>query len=371
VHDLSNILTPIMSYTEILRASPEMQGTREGQEALEAIYEASLDARKALTRLRSFHRQGDGKDAQQALDINSVIQAAVVLTQPKWKDMAQAEGRTIHVRLELSDVAPVQGEPSDLREAFVNLIFNAVDALETGGTITLRTRMEEGKVAAEVEDSGVGMTEEVRRRALEPFFTTKGQEGTGLGLPLVHQTVMQCGGTLRISSRLGAGTTVSLRFPVASETVATPAEDHSPKAVRRLQVLLVDDNLSVHEAISQFLQLDGHSVDVVSTPHEALEKFRETPYDLVLTDWSMPDMSGNQLALAIKALSPRTPILMMTGFGNTGLVAQGTTGFDAVLAKPFTRGELQAAIRQAVTSYFLEGAGALRVLTSTSRRQTA
>jgi len=159
-----------------------------------------------------------------------VIEQTVSLTQPKWKTQARSSGRTIEVVTNLEDVPPVTGNPSELREALTNLIFNAVDAMPEGGTITLRSHSEDQAVLCEVSDTGTGMSEDVRTRCLEPFFSTKGDKGTGLGLSMVFGTIKRHNGTLDIESAVGRGSTFRIRFPVDNGATATGAAQFTEAA---------------------------------------------------------------------------------------------------------------------------------------------
>ena len=198
------------------------------------------------------------------MDLVHLVRQAISLTQPKWKTQAQASGAEIHIVEELGEVPPISGDESALREVFTNLIFNAVDAMPDGGTITLRTRGESNQgVFVEVADTGTGMSEEVRQRCLEPFFTTKGERGTGLGLSMVFGIVQRHMVGRLISGRsLGKGTTFILRFPLQTAAPATVAAKtaQSLPTQQRLRILLVDDEPQVRQVLTAFLEIDGHTV---------------------------------------------------------------------------------------------------------------
>jgi CheY-like chemotaxis protein len=243
-------------------------------------------------------------------------------------------------------VPPVLGSRPDLRNALANVVFNAVDALPLGGTITFRSRVEGDHVLLQVSDSGTGMPEEVRRRCLEPFFTTKPEHGTGLGLAIVRDTVRQHHGLLDLWSVAGEGTTVSIRLPAAPRA-AEPA--HEPVvaigAIPPLRILVVDDEPLVRRLLADYLAIDGHAVETATNGRHALDRFRAGRYDLVVTDRAMPEMGGDELAAAIRRLSFDEPVIMLTGFGDLMLAAdERPLGVDLVLSKPVT----PAALRQAV-----------------------
>jgi CheY-like chemotaxis protein len=233
-----------------------------------------------------------------------------------------------------------------LREVVTNLIFNAVDAMPGGGTITLRTREESGRVILEVCDTGIGMDEEVRQHCLEPFFTTKGANGTGLGLAMVYGIVQRHSGTVELESQPGIGTTFSLSFPVAGCFANDPAEKKSIIG-RPLRVLVVDDEPVLCQLLFEYLKSDWHTVETATSATQALEKFRLGSFDLVITDRLMPEMSGDDLAAAIKAMAPRQPVVMVTGFVNE---SETTDRGNIILSKPISLLSLRQAITSAVAA---------------------
>jgi CheY-like chemotaxis protein len=188
------------------------------------------------------------------------------------------------------------------------------------------------------------MTEEVKRRCLEPFFTTKGERGSGLGLAMVYGVVERHEGTVEIDTILGQGTTFSFSFPPdRSGLVPQPAVP--AKVSRPLRVLVVDDHPILTEILAETLSRDWHTVTTAMNGRDAFEKFQREDFDLVITDTARPEMNGDQLAAAIKARAPALPIIMLTGFGNLKELNEEISEFvDHVLTKPATNAELRAAI---------------------------
>jgi CheY-like chemotaxis protein/anti-sigma regulatory factor (Ser/Thr protein kinase) len=301
--------------------------------------------------LREFYRQRDEGEVFAPVDLNKLIEQAVSLTQPKWKNQAEAKGVTIRVVTEFERIRPVAGSEAGLREALTNLIFNAVDAMPQGGTITVRTRSANSRVIMEVADTGMGMTEEVRQRCLEPFFTTKGDRGTGLGLSMVYGILQRHRGSVEIETAPGKGTTFRLSLPAAQEKPPTCKRDSAPASIRPLRVLLVDDEDIVCQILREYLVEDGHVVETAANGHEALDKLPKAAFDVVILDRAMPGLSGDQTALAIKELKPELPVILLTGFGNM-MQAAGETppGIDLVLGKPVTIAGLRSALAQVVKS---------------------
>jgi len=345
-HDFNNSLMPIMGFSELLLAHPAILDDKEKTSGyLETIRTAAKDAASIVSRLREFYRSNENSDVFAPVNLAQLLRQSISLTQPKWKGQAQASGAETRIVEELETVPPVSGDESALREVFANLIFNAVDAMPRGGSITLRTRGEESGVTVEIADTGGGMSEEVRQRCLEPFFTTKGNRGTGLGLAMVFGIVQRHGGTLDLRTEQGKGTTFILHFPLQVSIPAAIVESQSLPNPDRLHVLLVEDEPQVRDVLTAFLETDGHSVGNAEDGAEGLRRFLAEKFDLVITDKAMPGMSGNQLALEIKRFSPHMPVVLLSGF-NTGDNDKGP-GIDVIVSKPITIPALRKAIRRA------------------------
>ena len=349
-HELNNALQPIAGFSELLLIEPDALDDKEHvRDYLQMIVTATRDAASVVRRVREFYRERQPQEPLQPTNVNGPVGQAIAFTQAKWKDEAMARGIAISIRTDLQDVPMVLGNEAELREALTNLILNAVDAMPYSGTITIGTRAEDRRVVLEVRDTGTGMDREGKKRCFEPFFSTKGSQGTGLGLSIVHGIVQRHGGTVTIESRVGKGTAVIIRLPVAAGEHAQ-VEDLEPEAQsRRLKLLVVDDEPSVRQIISSLLATDGHEVVTANDGRKGLEKFLSGAFDVVLTDRAMPKMNGDQLAAAIKQISPGTPIVMLTGFSGV-MEASGEkpAGVDVIVGKPVTRAMLRQALAQVV-----------------------
>jgi signal transduction histidine kinase len=222
-HDFNNALTLIMGSGEILLSDAEHEHlTKENAILmLNDILTATRDAATLVGDLRKFSKTGYNGDAQpQPVNLNLLLERAVALSKTKWDSQAFGEGSQIRVTVDLQEVPVIMGDAARLGDAITNLIFNAVDAMPKGGTLTLRSRGEGKFVLLEVSDTGIGMTEEVRRSCFEPFFTTKGQNGTGLGLAMVYAIAQHHSGAIDIASEPGKGTTFTLRLPTGEREPA-------------------------------------------------------------------------------------------------------------------------------------------------------
>ncbi|MEQ1862487.1 MAG: response regulator [Chthoniobacteraceae bacterium] len=344
VHDFNNALMTVIGYSELLLGDPlAIADTEQVRDYLTTINTAGRDASHVVSRLRDFYRPRDKDDPFEPVDLNKIIEEAVKLTQPKWRVQAQSKGIQVQVQYQLERVPPMFGNPSELREAMMNLIFNAVDSMTTGGQITLRSRQDGARVQCEVEDTGQGMSADVRQRCLEPFFTTKGESGTGLGLPMVFGVITRHDGQLDIDSVVGRGTNMILSFPVhdpvgaSSSTIVIPAAP-----LRPLKVLVVDDELSSRDIVSRYLASDGHDVTTVETGMEAVWQFEHSRFDLLLTDHTMPGMNGIELAQVLRQMRMNQPIILLTGFVFDAKTLP--SGISCVVRKPVAPERLRAAL---------------------------
>lgn len=346
-HDFNNTLMPILGFSDLLLKNDALLSDKdEARKCLEMLRTSAQDAANVVNRLREFYRPIDASEEFPIVDLAKIVQQAVSLTEPKWRHQAQAHGVTVTVGTELKALPIVAGEESALREVLTNLIFNAVDAMPEGGRISLETSIENERAVIKVRDTGTGMTETVRQRCLEPFFSTKGERGTGLGLSMVYGIVERHRGQLEIQSAPGKGTTFIIRLPLAEEMPLEQLDAAADlKSKSSLSVLIVDDEPRIREVLSTYLRCDGHQVAAASSGREALEIFRRRPFDLVVVDRVMPEMSGEQTARFIKQLNQNVPVIMLTGFGAlievTGSQPQAV---DVVLNKPITVDALRRTI---------------------------
>lgn len=363
-HDINNTLSPVSGFAELLLKN-EKNLSDSARKYLQHIKTASDDVAHIVTGMRDFYRKREEHQPLLPVKLNQLAQQVIELTRPRWRDISQQRGVSVDVKLDFDANLPdITGTESELREALTNLIFNAVDAMPQGGVITVRTRMcswarsrTRGRtpthVALEVSDTGTGMDDETRKRCLEPFFSTKGQRGTGLGLAMAYGVVQRHDGTIEIESQPGRGTTFRLIFPVRetpkTDTIENPAI-FAP--VPPLRILFVDDEPLLRELVKEILECDGHTVQVVDGGQAGVDAFRAARkegrlFDVVVTDLGMPHLDGRQLAQILKAESPSTPIIMMTGWGTLMKNEEDLPPhIDGMLNKPPKITDLQAVLRK-------------------------
>lgn len=328
-HHLNNLLAVVSARTQLLLMRPH-DATIE--RPLEIIQRAAMDGAEVVRRIQEFARSRPNQTPQ-PLDINALVADVVELTRGRWYDAARAQGIGIDLRVETSIVPPIIGEAAALREVMTNLVMNAADALPTGGTVTLRTSAEGDTVVLSVSDDGVGMSEDVLRRAQEPFFTTKGVKSMGLGLSVNYGIVRQHKGTMEIDSREGAGTTVTVRLPGVS-TVRPPEPPAPPTPTTPRRVWIIDDEPEVLDVVREVLTEDGHEVIAINDPRQAAARLAEEAPDVLITDLGMPALRGWELARMAKDLWPALPVVVMTGWGEGEIPADARGAVDFVLGKP-------------------------------------
>lgn len=360
-HDINNAISPVALYTESLLET-ETNLSPQGRHCLEVIERAIDDVAATVARMREFYRQREPQLALSPIDANQVVQQVLDLTRARWSDMPQQRGIVIALRTELADALPMlPGSVGELREALTNLVFNAVDAMPDGGTLSVRTSCtaaagEARQVRIEVGDTGIGMDESTRRRCLEPFFTTKGERGTGLGLAMVYGMMERHGASIEIVTAPGQGTAVRLDFPACAAGEGEIAPDAAHVVPPHLRILVVDDDPMVLKSLRDILEIDGHEVVSADGGQAGIDCFqaaydRHEHFAVVITDLGMPHVDGRKVASAVRQCSPATPIIMLTGWGQR-LAADSDypEHVNCVLGKPPRLKELRRALNAVMST---------------------
>jgi signal transduction histidine kinase/DNA-binding response OmpR family regulator len=367
-HDINNAISPVALYTEsLLEREPNL--SPRARSYLETIQRSIDDVAATVARMREFYRQREPQLTLVSVNLNTLAQQVIDLTHARWSDMPQQRGAVVRMETDLPpDLPAILGVESEIREALINLVFNAVDAMPEGGLLTLRTGVAEipagadgasasRRIYASVTDSGIGMDEETRRRCLEPFFTTKGERGTGLGLAMVYGIAQRHNAEIAIESAIGLGTTVRLSFPVP-QAIAPGATQYTPShpQLSRLRLLVVDDDPLLLKSLREILEADGHAIVTANHGQEGIDAFlaaqaRDETFAAVITDLGMPYVDGRKVAEAVKAASPSTPVILLTGWGQR-LLDEGNVPphIDRVLSKPPNLRALRDALAQCCES---------------------
>ena len=341
-HHLNNLLAVVSGRLQLLLLRPQDPTVRK---PLETAERAVGDAAEVVRRVLGFSAAQPVPETTR-VDLNEIAADVIELTRPRWQDAAQLQNTTVDIRFEPGEDVVVAGEPAPLREVLMNLVLNALDAMPNGGCLTVRTWVEDGWVYSSVGDTGAGMSAETRQRALEPFFTTKGPKGVGLGLSVSLGVVQRHRGEMDIESTEGRGTVVTLRIPRPGVTPPADTVPLTPSPVAPLKILAVDDEPTVLEALAETLAEDGHTVVTAGSGREALALLDGGErVDLVITDLGMPGMTGWELARALRTRQPDLPVGLISGWTSSAdFSAEEASHVAFVIAKPYTLGAVRTAL---------------------------
>lgn len=353
-HDINNSLTPIMGYIDLLKADNSID--EKYSATFNRIIKSTNDIAKTINRLREFYRKDISNNELGKIDLKNLILETIELSKHRWKDMPNMSGATIVVDTVFPQELPdIEGTESEIREALTNLILNACDAMPDGGTITISIFIDGSKISVEVKDDGIGMDEITLQRCLDPFFTTKGSKGTGLGLSMVFGIMERHKGEIKISSSPGKGTSVTLIFPAKHKSLEkyVPEPSQEIRVPEKLKILTVEDDPVISDMLCLMLAKKGFSAVAVSNGKSALEKYieaieRNEVFDLIITDLGMGEMDGISFSKAIKKINPKTPIILLTGFGSL-LQLEDQSTIDYLLNKPILSSELIKVISKLTT----------------------
>ncbi|MDO8288776.1 MAG: ATP-binding protein [Parvibaculum sp.] len=350
-HDVNNAISPISIQTQSIMEF-EKNLSAPVMTYLTMVNRQINDVAATIGRLREFYRERETTTDLAPVDLNALAKEVIELSEARWKDIARRDGITITVQTELASTPPIiMGKDNELREVMVNLIFNAVDAMTDGGTITIRTKVtEDGPTpdglnhyrfaTLEISDTGIGMDENTVLRCMEPFYTTKGERGTGLGLAMVHGILKRHDATIDIKSKQGEGATFYLKFPLPLAATIPERKTETQQKPDAMRLLMIDDDPYVLEALVAMLEMDKHIVTGIIDARDGLNAFKTAleegqPFDVVITDLGMPYLDGNQVTHAIKEMSASTPVILLTGWGQRqGGDRNNENEADFVLGKP-------------------------------------
>ncbi len=343
-HNFNNSLAIILGraeLSELLTEDPEIRRN------LEIIEKAAHDGANTVKRLQDFARKGEDRPTE-TVRLNDIVSDVIEMTRPRWKDEAEVLGVPFEVGFDArAEKDAVRGKGSELREVLINLVHNALDAMPEGGRLALATKNVEGDVVVSVTDTGIGMSPETLERAQEPFFTTKGDRGTGLGLSMVYGIIARHGGQVTIESAPGTGTTVRLTLPAAAGKTRV-LSGPKPVASGPRRILIIEDEEEIAELLAEILKEGGHSAEFATDPRNGLDRFRKETFDVVFTDLSMPEMPGWLVAEEIRRLNPSVPVIMLTGWGAQLDPEQvKASPVDCVLSKPINRADILNSVEKA------------------------
>ncbi|MEO6741842.1 MAG: response regulator [Chthoniobacteraceae bacterium] len=338
--EIEDAFKRIHQHAELILHAPALLANPEKlEEHLQQIAAAADAGRKAL------RKPGDGQasaasetdplpsSAFETVSLDSLIDGVIALSSPITVEQADGAAPKVTFERKADKAAEILGDPIQLREMLAHLVRNSMNAIPRRGKITIGVQRQGWESVLFVQDDGLGVTEATRKRLLDPSAAVDRADGWPSGYGVIHEVVARHGSRLEIESRKGLGTTVRVIFPPAKPAGA---------GARRRRVLVVDDDPIVREVISAYLAEDGYTVALAVNGREGLEKFSAEEFDIVLTDRSMPEMEGDELAREVKKQRPDVPVILITGFGDImAATGEKPEGVDIVMSKPFTMAGLQ------------------------------
>lgn len=350
-HDFNNILAIISGNVQLLEETHKGHGDL--VDALRTINRAADDGAEIISKMLKFSKTKQNSKKLISYDIRDLIMQSIDFTKPRWKNEAQAKG--INYKIDtagMKSISKILCNSTELREVFINIISNALDAMPEGGSISLNTWDGDDTVFTSISDTGDGMTESVMKNIFDPFFTTKGVDGTGLGMSMSYGIVNRHGGKIAVESEPGKGSTFTLQFPTTNKTenlIVAPGQKQEI-GKKKLRILVVDDEEGICNIMDQFLSRDGHKVKVINNGADAIEIIKTEDFDLVLCDLSMPNGSGYDVIKMNNGLDKRLKIGIITGWEDELKPIEESVNADFILKKPFEFSVLSKHINDAFSA---------------------
>jgi PAS domain S-box-containing protein len=356
-HDFNNSLAAILGRAQLLRRQTQDEALVRN---VEIIQTAAEDAAATVRRIQTFARKSPAREFEM-LDVSSLLNDAIEITRTRWENEARLRGLDYQVVLEAESGQFTFGSASELREVFVNLIVNAVDAMPNGGLLSIGCVREGPRLSLRFADSGTGMSEDVRQKIFDPFFTTKGAQGTGLGLSVSYSIIERHEGLISVTSEMGVGTVFTIGLPAVTTQPVTTETTTEDAKVPALSILIIDDEPAVRETLADMLEMMGHRVLLAESGQIALQQLAGNDCDLVFTDLAMPEMDGWETSREIRKRRPEMNIVLVTGYGTGTLPPPGEEGLvNGIIGKPFDFSQISQTITTVMANEsMLENAGAL------------
>lgn len=346
-HNFNNLLSGILGHTQMLISKNPDTATCERLQIIEKLV---LDGSEVVRRIQEFTRLRTTKDFTE-VDVKDIINDVVKMTESKWSGGPNIPKITLRIDTDSMEVPLIEGNASELREVFISILFNAVDAMPKGGEFTIQTKTNGKDVFIYFIDTGEGMAEETKKRVFDPFFTTKGSKGTGLGMSVAYGIITRHNGHITIESELGIGTTVTVQLPVSEKFIKEMDLKYHLKHEEKTKILLIEDHKITLDILAENLANLGHHIEKADSGMVGIKMFKDRKYDIVITDVGLCDISGWAVSKKIKEMSALVPIIFITGWANQLSQSQlKECGVDYILAKPFKIEEISSIIKKALDS---------------------
>ena len=340
-HNVNNTLTGILGRAQLLTRTKDAEKISAG---IEMIIKSAEDGAHIIRRIQDFARRQPSRKFE-PVSVAQLMKDVCEMSRPRWE--YSGTGPQVRLALAADCTALISGDAVELREVLVNMIYNAIDAMPSGGEIRMSSQAANGRVVLTITDTGTGMTPEVKSRLFDPFFTTKGKGGTGMGMAVSFGIIRRHNGSIDVESEPGRGTTFRISLPVDKEAQANSetgaAGIESTSSGDKTTVLVVDDENAVREVLREALEAEGCEVLVAESGEMALNIYdaRNGRIDIVFTDIGMPEMSGWELAREIRKRSTAVPLAIVSGWADAiSCDARQAIKADWVVSKPFDIGTI-------------------------------
>ena len=308
-HDFNNLLGGILGHVELWRH----EGHQSSEEHLDTIEQAARDGAELIGKIQRYIRQ-EARSTFEHIDLTALVSECISFTKPYWFNEPRRQGIDIDVQSTLGELPSIEGSAPELRDVFVNLILNAVYALNAGGSISFSGHSEAGSVYVLVTDTGTGMSSEVQKHVFEPLYSTKGERGTGMGLAVAAGIMREHGGAISVSSALGKGTTFTIQLPaLLALTIEPEPIQNKASHVQKRSILIVDDEEVVRDIVVHELSKHHHVISDINGI-DARETIAKQNFEIAIIDLGMPGMPGDTLAQQIKETNPTIATILMTGW---------------------------------------------------------
>jgi len=339
-HDFNNVLTGILGQVRSLKNTIKEAKVLEN---LDSIEKAAMSGVATVFRIKNFSRSIES-DSFKPVDLNRLLEEVVAFSRPKWKEMSETGSSQIKLKLDLSGTMVVMGNEAELRNSFINILFNAVEAIPDGGIIRIKSHKRQGLASITIEDSGIGMNTETLKNIFTPFFTTKNKKGTGLGMAESNSIINNHNGSIHIDSKPDVGTTVLIKIPLSHSKIPSIPVVFE-KNTNRYRILVFDDQDYVLEVTKDLLEEMGHEVFAWTEVKKGLEFLKNNPIDMVLTDYGMEEMNGHLVSVEVKKMNKSIPVILMSGWAvDIESDPSMKEVIDYSMPKPFTLDNMREAI---------------------------
>ena len=320
-HDFNNVLGVILGNIKLLQRNIEVK--EKVPKYIEIIEKAAIDGAETVKRIQDYSRVRVSSEEFKSVELGEILFDVISFCEVKWTTLAQKKGVTFNIDTSgIEKNIIIKANPSEIREAFVNIVNNAIDAMENGGKLTITSTRINGNVLVSITDIGIGMTEETLEKIFDPFFTTKGSSGNGLGMSVTYGIIKRHRGEIFIDSKLNRGSTVSVRLPIHFSSRSESEElikNPETKSKKKGTVLVVEDEVAIAEMIREFLTFEGHNVSIANDGEEALDIYYKSNFDIIICDLGLPKKSGLDVAKEIKE-NPKEgkqpKFILITGWGS-------------------------------------------------------